>query len=469
MNSNILWAVAGCLMLGGLGCSTTRPRTAAEGQAIFAALQQAAAIAGKKVEPSIALVKVAKGAAAPTTQTTPGIIRIGGSSGATTMCGAVLTANGLVLIPAVIKPDDDSRITAFIGENEYAARPVKTDETLGMTILKLDADATFVPLDLSQSADLAVGEWAVIVRPTDESADYQKLSTLVVCQGEMAGRHRRFLLNLSFTSSAGALVVNLSGQLVGILEGGLVVAASDLRDDLKTFVAEAAGTKSPDDDKKKKGWFGAILEPINKEYAKAKNLSPSALWVVHAVKGGSAAKAGVRDGDLLTALNGKPLRLSGMRAHEYFLKTLHPRVGEKFSVTVLRNNAPVEISGILGKPPEQPVMRAEDLGVTVCGIGDSEVYSRNLYAERGVLVTEVHRGSPAATSGTMRQTLISKDDVILELAGAPTANIVAFGKVLEAIRRARPPVVLVKYQRGRMTGYAGLNLAIGEKDNGDKK
>jgi len=114
-------------------------------------------------------------------------------------------------------------------------------------------------------------------------------------------------------------------------------------------------------------------------------------------------------------------------------------------------------------------MRAEDLGVTVCGISDSEVYARNLYAERGVLVTEVHRGSPAATSGTLRQTLISKDDVILELAGLPTANIVAFGKVLEGIRRARPPVVLVKYQRGRMTGYAGLNLAIGEKDNGDKK
>ncbi len=468
MHRKIIGLLAGCALLAA-GCATPHPRTAAEGQAVFAALQQAAAVAGKKVEPSIALVKIAKGTAAQAPQSTPGVIRIGGSSGATTMCGAVLTARGHVLIPSVIKADDDSRITVFIGENEYAARPLKTDETLGMTILKLDADATFVPLDVSQNADLAVGEWAVIVRPTDETADYQKLSTLVVCQGEMAGRHRRFLLNLSFTSSAGALVVNLNGQWAGILDGGMVLAASDLRDDLKTFLAEAAGTKSPDEEKKKKGWFGAILEPINKEYAKAKNLTPSGLWVAHAVKGGSAANAGVRDGDLITALNGKPLRLSGVRAHEYFLKSLHPRVGEKFSVTVLRNNAPVELGGTFGKLPEQPVLRAEDLGVTVSGISDSEVYTRNLFADRGVLVTEVHRGSPAATSGTLRQTLIAKDDVILELAGVPTANVAAFGKVLEAIRRARPPVVLVKYQRGRMTGYAGLNLAIGEKDHGDKQ
>ena len=336
-------------------------------------------------------------------------------------------------------------------------------------MLKFFKRRKFPNPDFSRSADLAVGEWAVIVRPTDESDDFQKISTLVACQGEVAGRHRRFLLNLTFTGSSGALVVNLAGQPVGLLEGGMVLAAGDLRDDLKTFLADAAGAKSADDDKKKKGWLGAMLDPINKEYAKAKGLSVSSLWVVHAIKGGSAANAGLRDGDLITALNGKPLRLSGVRAHEYFLKSLHPRVGEKFSVTILRNNAPLEIKGTFGKPPDPPTLRAEDLGVTVAGLNDGEVYTHNLFAERGVLVTEVYRGSPAATSGTMRQTLISKDDVILELAGQPTANIAAFGKVLETLRRERPPVVLVKYQRGRLTGYAGLNLAIGEKDHGDKQ
>jgi hypothetical protein len=55
------------------------------------------------------------------------------------------------------------------------------------------------------------------------------------------------------------------------------------------------------------------------------------------------------------------------------------------------------------------------------------------------------------------------------LDGKPTPTLEAFSKVLDTIRHDHPPVVLVKYARGMLTGYAGLNLAIGEKNNGDKK
>lgn len=469
MHKHIIWIIAGCVALTGMGCASSSPRTAVEGQAVFAALQKAAAVAGKKVEPSLALIKIEKEQPAPQTLGGAIMLRAGGGEASPVMSGVILTPKGHVLVPSIIKTDDDSRITVFIGENEYVARPVKTDDTLGMTILKIDSDETFIPLDFTKGADLAVGEWAVVLKPTDESADYQKLSTLAVCQGEMAGRYRRFLLSQLPANSTGVLVVNLSGQLVGLVDAYSVLAANDLRDDLKSFIADASGTGSPDDDKKKKGWFGAMFEAINKDYAKARKLSPSSLWIIHAVKGGPAATAGLRDGDLVVALNGKPLRLTGSRALEYFIKSLHPRAGEKFTLTVLRNNKPFEISGTFTKPPEPETLRAEDLGVTVSGITDSEAFINNLSTDRGALVTEVYRGSPAATSGSLRQTLISKGDVIIELAGQPTPTIEAFSKALETVRRDHPPVVLIKYYRGMMTGYAGLNLAIGEKDNGDKR
>jgi len=468
VHKHIIWIVTGCVALTGMGCASNRPRTAAEGQAVFAALQKAAAVAGKKVEPSLALIKIEKEESA--TKAMGGMIMIrGGGDASPLMSGVVLTSKGHVLAPSIIKTDDDSRITVFIGENEYVARPVKTDDTLGMTILKIDSDETFIPLDFTKAADLTVGEWAVVLKPTDENADYQKLSILSVCQGEIIGRYRRFLLSQSLANSPGALVVNLSGQVVGLADMGMVLAANDLRDDIKNFIADASGASSPDDDKKKKGWFGAMFEPVNKDYAKAKKLSLSTLCVIHAVKGSPAATAGLRDGDLIVAINGKPLRLTGVRALEYFMKSLHPRVGEKFALTALRNNKPVEISGTFSKPPEPETLRAEDLGVTVLAITDSEAFTHNLSTDRGVLVTEVHRGSPAATSGTFRQTLITKEDVITELAGQPTPTLEAFSKALETIRRNHPPVVLVKYSRGLLTGYAGLNLAIGEKDNGDKQ
>jgi serine protease Do len=453
--------------LTGGGCATSRPNPKVDGQAVFSALQQAVAAAGKQAEPSLALVTIERGGGAPR-QTVGGVTITGGDAGSAPVTGIMLTPKGHLLVPGVIKPDQDSRITVLVGQNEYTARAVKADDGLAMSILKLDSDETFVPLDISKGADLAIGEWAILLKPTDEDSDYQKLTMPVVCLGERAGRYRRFLVNQSLTA-AGSLVVNLSGQIVGVADRNTVMSLNDLREDVQRLVADATGEKSPEDAKQKQGWFGAMLEPINKEYAQTRKLSPSSLLVLYAVKRSPAAAAGLQAGDVIVALNGKPLRLSGLRALEYFVRSLNPRVGDKFALTVVRNGKPVELGGAFTKSPEPAVMRAEDLGVTVVAITDGEVFSQNLGTDCGVLVMDVHRGSPAANSGTLRKTLISRRDVIVELAGQPTPTLEAFGKALETIRRDQPSVVLVKYYRGLMTGYAGLNLSLGEKDTGNKQ
>jgi S1-C subfamily serine protease len=469
VNKHIIWNIAICAALTGGGCAS-HPKTAADGQAVFGALQQAAATAGKKVEPSLALVTIERSGGSPRSSGggfMPGFG--GGSGGSLPLTGVVVTAKGHVLVPTVLKPDQDSRITVLVGENEYVGQPLKSDDTLGMTIIKVDSDHPFTPLDLSKGADLTVGEWALVLRPTDENLDYQKLESLLVCQGEKSGRYRRFLLSQSLTGLPGAMVVNLSGQVIGIADKGTVLCINDMRDDLKRFIADATGSTTHDFSKQQKGWFGALLEPLNKDYAEAKGLTVSSLVVVFISKDSPAAAAGLRSGDLIVGINGKPLRLSGNRLADYFTQSLHPQVGEKFTLSVMRNGKTLELSSTFTKVPERATMQAEDLGVTVAGIMDSDAFLLNLPTGHGVLVTDVIRGSPAANSGNLRQTLISRGDVIVELAGQPTPDIESFKKVLETIRHDEPPVVLIKYYRGMMTGYAGLNLALGVKDNGDKQ
>ncbi|MBN2507924.1 MAG: hypothetical protein JXQ71_14655 [Verrucomicrobia bacterium] len=464
-NPPVLWMLAAGLAVGGGGCATRRAPSPLEGQALFAALQQAVGAAGKKAEPSLALVKSEK-STPPTRRTVGGVTFVMRNPADISPSGGILlTPRGHVLVPGVIKPDQDDRLTVVVGETEHVARSIKVDDTLGMTILKVDSDEAFEALDLADGADLAVGEWAVVLKPTDEDSAFQKLSLLAVCQGEKAGRYRRFLLNQPLASSAGALVVNLSGQVVGVVDKTSgVLSINDVREDLQRFLADATGERLPDEELQKKGWLGAVFEPVNKEYARARNLPSSALLVLHAARNSPAAAAGMRAGDWVVGLNGKPLRLSGALALEYFSKSLRPRAGEPFGVTVLRHGKPVELKGTYTKAPQPKTLRAEDLGVTVTGITDSMLFSQNLGTEHGVLVTEVHRGSPAANSGSARQTLIVNKDIIVELAGQPTPTIAAFGKVLETIRRDRPPVVLVKYYRGWLTGYAGLNLTLGEQN-----
>jgi serine protease Do len=457
------------LALAGHGCASRRPGNAADGQAVFHSLQQAAAAAGQTAEASLALIKITS--TNTTTQRTMGGVtfNVPNPNASRSTSGLLLSEQGHLLVPEVIKPDEDNQITVLVGEDEYVAYAVKADEPLGMTMLKLDTDDTFTPLDISQGADLAVGEWALVLQPTDEDADYQTLSLLAVCRGEMAGRYRQFLLNQPLNSAAGALVVNLSGEIAGVVDKGSVLAINDLREDLERLLADATGERSPDADKKQKGWLGAILEPINKDYAKARDLPTSALHVLHVVEGAPASVAGLRTGDLITGLNGQPLRLTGSRLMDFFTQSLRPRTGETFALTALRDGLPVELRGTFTQSPEPAILRAEDLGVTVSSITESEVYAQNLATGQGVLVTEVDRGSPAASSGSLRKTLLSKDDIIVEVGGQPTPTIEDFGWVLESIRRDKPPVLLVKYYRGIMTGHAGLNLALGEKENGNKQ
>lgn len=466
MNHRSIWLIAACAALTNgesLGREAEKVPPAPE---VFAQLQKAVATAGQRAEPSLALVTIeSANTAAPVSVS--GMTMKPASS--LTLYGTVLTAKGHVLIQGLLKPELDRRITVLIGEHEYVARSVKTDEALGMTLLKLDSAETFVPLDISAGADLAIGEWAVVIKPTDEEFDYRKLSALVACQGEKPGLYRQFILNQAPGSDSGAMVVNLSGQYVGWMARGSVLSINDVREDLQRLLADVNGGGSPEDEKKKKGWFGAALVPINKDLATARKLSPSSLQVLYAAKDSPAAAAGLRAGDLIVALNGKPLRLSGGPVLDYFLKSLHPRTGEKFTVTALRDGQSADYSGTFTRMPEPKTLLAEDLGVAVSSITDSTFFSQNLATDQGVLVTEVIKGSSAANSGSLRQTLLSRGDVIVALAGQPTPEVTAFSKVLETIRRDHPPVVLVKYYRGPLTGYAALNLALGEKDNKNKQ
>ena len=459
-----IWSVTVVLMFAIAGCAHNRANTAAEGQAVFSSLQQAVAAAGKKVEPSLALIKVERNASAGGTRGGGATVNPGDGA-SPSYCGVIVTAGGHVLVQGIIKADEEVRITVFLGENEFVARVLKTDETLGMTVIKLKSDESFVPLDIGKGAEMTTGEWGVALRPTDEILNYQVMSIPSVCFGEVAGRYRRYLLNPPM--GGGSLLVNLSGQVVGLSDRAGVVAMCDLHDDIQRFLADATGAGSSDEDKKKAGWFGASLEPVNKDYAKLKSLPSSALQVVHAVKRSPAATAGVRDGDLIVAVNGKPIPFSGIRSLDYFYKALHPRIGDPFALSVLRNNERLELKGTFTKQPERTTLQAEDLGVTISEITDGDVFAQNLSTDRGVLVTEVKRGSPAANSGSLGQTLISARDIIVELDGQPTPTVAQFSKMLETLRRDRPPVVLVKYRRGLLTGYAGLNLALGQKGNGE--
>lgn len=386
--------------------------------------------------------------------------------GTATFSGIVLTPEGHLLAPFVIKPDTPDRIEAYIGEQRYLARPLKPDESLGMTVLKIEPSSPLVPLNLNRLDSLRIGEPAFTLVGSDEDSEFARFVFPSTCQGIIEGFYRQYSLSPIPNSTRGAPLFNAQGGLVGLVTQSNAWMLSDLREDIGVLLAEALGRGDGGKMGAENVWFGAILSPINPAYARNNNLPRSALWLVKVFDDTGAGRAGLRSGDLLIELNGSPLRLSGGRVYQYFQQALRPREGAPFRAVVLRDGKRVEVGDTLDKRPEPATLRAEDLGITVSDINQAMVVRLNLAEEKGVLITEVTPGSAAATGRQFGSSLLQQRDVITAIGGHPTPSIAAFGEALDQIRREKPSALLIEFRRGPVTGIEALNLRIGERKNG---
>lgn len=448
------------------GCVDTGILRESHGRTVLKAFEEIATEAPKAVEQGLVSIKIKT---AQTSASKPGTINLsemlGGGAGGN-LNGLIITKEGHILVPKVIKPEQTKRIEVWIGEKEAVATFVKADEQMNMSVLKIETEDTLHPIDLSKHEDLTIGQWGVIVEAGDELTDYKKLKRLTFCSSTVDDFYRQFILDnegsvslSGATRPDGGLLLNSAGKIAAIRMGGKMYSVADLYEGIQELVADATAEKKPNDEGKKKAWFGLVTEPVNKDYALSKNLPSSSLWAAYVFKGSPAEAAGLKKGDLIVEFNGKPLRLKGTRVASYLAKAVRPKEGKAFSITVLRNGDRKELSGTYTKHSEPVILRTQDLGLTVKSITDEDVFSQNLSMKTGALVMDVEKGSPAAMSGSFRQSLLYPGDVIVEMAGKPTPNLGAFSAVLETLRTEKSGTVLVKYYRGIVSGHVALNLS----------
>jgi serine protease Do len=442
-------------LLAGVGCMHSPQRLARQDARIFAAQERAAQKALEAVGDSLVLFTVEE---------------TGGNSRernrTVSFSGLVLTEDGYLLAPVTLEPNSGNRIEVYIGEDRYIGRAVETDDSIGMSLVKIEPSEPLSPIDTSVENPLLPGQTAFTVIGSDESSEYARFVFNTFCQGMIQGRYRQFALSPVPSRSRGAPLYNQTGQLVGIVNQANAFVLSDLEANLDEMLTKANGEaeETPEDED---AWFGAMLAPINPDYARANNLPRSALWLVYVYEDSSAAEAGFQSGDLLIRLNGEPLRLSGSRAYQYFLQTLRPRKGKSYTATVLRNGKEIQGSATITNREEPDTLRAEDLGITVSDINEPMVVSLNLRQSEGVVVTDIEPGSPAATGRTFGQPLLRPRDLVVSIGGIPTPDIESFNRALDQIRQEKRKDLLVTFWRGPVSGVEALNLRIGEQENGD--
>jgi serine protease Do len=211
-----------------------------------------------------------------------------------------------------------------------------------------------------------------------------------------------------------------------------------------------------------RGWIGVQIQPVTADIADSLGLKKAeGALVAEPQANGPAAKAGIESGDVITAVNGEPVKDARELART--IGALAP--GNAVKLNVLHKGQDKVVNLTLGQLPNTVEAKADtdkDKGgatkgtdVPRLGLTLAPANSVAGAGKDGVVVTEVDPKSAAAERG------FKEGDVILEVAGKAVTNA---GEVREAISAARTDnknSVLMRVKSGGSSRFVAVPLAKG--------
>ena len=249
--------------------------------------------------------------------------------------------------------------------------------------------------------------------------------------------------------NSGGALIDVGGRLVGVntaifsRDGGSLGIGFAVPADMVRSVVRAAEEGRA----LVRPWLGAAGQPVTAEIADSLGLERPAGVLINRVDGrGPAADAGLRVGDVVTALDGRPV--DEPEALRYRIATLDE--GQRSTLTVQRPDGPVDLSFVAALPPEDPPRdvtrltgRTPFAGAEVANLNPVLVQELgdDLGVERGVVVLDVGPGSPADRVG------IEPMDVITGLDGRQIETV---DGLEQAIRGSQPPWRISLRRGGRL-------------------
>jgi serine protease Do len=197
-----------------------------------------------------------------------------------------------------------------------------------------------------------------------------------------------------------------------------------------------------------RGWLGVTMQPLGEELAQYWGIEGEGGVIFGAVVEGSPAwQAGLRPGDVMISLDGRPLAIrSNRELPEVRRRVLRAGPGAKLDLVYWRDGESRHTVVELGVSPAT-VQTAERFESEVFGIAARELtYDMrqrfNLSEEiRGVIVEGVARGGWAAIAG------VRPGDLVLRVGERETSDLEALRAALEDAEESKAPEVLLLLQR----------------------
>jgi serine protease Do len=378
--------------------------------------------------------------------------------------GFVVDKNGYILTNNHVV-DGASKVQVKLHDDptEYVAKVIGTDAELDLAVIKITASKPLVPVKIGNSDGVQVGDWSVAIG-SPFGLEATVTAGIISALGRDLGpghQLQRFLQTDTAINpgNSGGPLLNIRGEVVGVntMIATNTGGSAGVGFALPINMAVNAYNQIIKTGKVSRGAIGIqFRRDTNPALLKAYG-GAEGVFVDRVTKGTPAARAGVQEGDIITAFNGKPVK----NGDELVSRVSETPVGTKAALTVLRNGKPVHLNievaeraDIIasdmrgGARPDAGSDRGEGqqaakFGIKMQNLRAQDREEMELRNDGGVLVSAVDEGSFAEDIGLQegdvlvsinREPVSSPDDVTKIAGGLKAGDAVAF----KVLRNAQP-------------------------------
>ena len=329
--------------------------------------------------------------------------RIEGSLGS----GVIVRGDGIIITNNHVIEGGQEITVALADRREFPAKVLLADPRTDLAVLKIDVGSERLPtLAIDDSGEAQVGDLVLAigdpfgVGQTVTNGIISAINRTADPSGEAATAYIQTDAAINPGNSGGALV-DMDGDLIGVNSFilsrsgsssgvGFAVPAAMVKRIVETAAGGGRALVRP--------WLGAHTQAVTVDIARSLGLpTPSGALVADLWPSGPAERAGLRQGDVITSVEGQPA--VDAAAVGYAVGSARP--GSSLKLGILRDGKPLILTLRAEQPPATPA-RDEQLidgrnpfnGATIVNLSPAVAEDLGIdpFAGKGVMVIKIGRG-----------------------------------------------------------------------------
>jgi Do/DeqQ family serine protease len=368
--------------------------------------------------------------------------------------GFIINKEGYILTNDHVVRDAESIKVKLSNERVYDGKVVGADPKTDLAVIKISAREDLPVAVLGNSSQLQVGQWAVAI---GNPFGLSRTVTVGVISGTgRSGMGIEIYEDFIQTDAAinpgnsGGPLLNIHGEVIGI-NTAIVASGQGIGFAIPINMAKNIIPQLINKGSVSRSWLGVSIQPVTEELARSFGLrSAQGVLVSEVVAGSPAAKARLRQGDVIVRIDGQAIK-DVQQLQRLIAET---PIGKKISVDIYRGGREVRVPVVTGDaervevpgPAQRESSSSPMLGLTV----DELPAQMRDQGAAGVLVTDVEEGSVAAEAG------IQGGDVIVAVNQMRVNNVSEYLKNMKIAEGRGSVAFLVK--RGGASIYFALRI-----------